>query len=653
MLQVDGPRAEPRGLPEIHVLSPLVAAQIAAGEVVERPCSVVKELVDNALDAGATHIAVELEQGGVELVRVADNGHGMRADQLPVAVLEHATSKIRGTGDLDRVVTMGFRGEALASIASVSRVAIRSRTAGDDGAALLEVEGGEPRPVRPDAGPVGTAVSVRNLFFNTPARRKFLRTPATEQGHCESVVRALAMAHPHVGFLLRAGGKTLIDVPPGQGPRDRALALLGREMESQYLEVEADQFDDARGVALWGMVGRPSLARPTTAAQHLFINGRPIRDKTITHALKEAFRGLIEPSRHPAAVLMLAMDPGAVDVNVHPAKAEVRFRDGGMIHAVVFRAVRDALQKADVTPAAAPSWGAIAPRGMAAPGAASGEQSGGPMSFASRFAEYFKTPPAGALSLGGGGGGGARGDGAFVMPSREDVRAGDVRAAEVAGAPERAGERNAEAALPRPVPASRVLQVHNSYLVTQDERGVLIIDQHALHERAMFERLKERLAAGPLESQRLLMPAVANVAPVHIELLEPLGPLLQKLGVSAQCVGPTSVAVQAFPTFLFDKRVEPAAFIAELLEKAESERWVQDGKIAASAETISETMLHDILDMMACKAAVKAGDALSETDLAELLAIRERLDRASNCPHGRPTTIRVSLDDLARLFGRA
>lgn len=648
MLQVDGPRAEPRGLPEIHVLPPLVAAQIAAGEVVERPCSVVKELVDNALDAGATQISVELEQGGVELVRVADNGHGMRADQLPVAVVEHATSKIRGTGDLDRVVTMGFRGEALAAIASVSRVAIRSRTAGDDGAALLEVEGGDVRPVRPDAGPIGTAVSVRNLFFNTPARRKFLRTPATEQGHCEAVVRALAMAHPHVGFLLRAGGKTIIDVPLGQGPRDRAMALLGREMESQYLEVEADQFDDARGVALWGMVGRPSLARPTTAGQHVFVNGRPIRDKTITHALKEAFRGLIEPSRHPAAVLMLAMDPGAVDVNVHPAKAEVRFRDGGMIHAVVFRAVRDALQKADVTPAAAPSWGAIAPRGMATPGAASGEQSGGPMSFASRFAEYFKTTPAAGLSLGGGGDGGARGDSAFVMPSREDVRA-----AEIAGAPERAGERNAEAALPRPVPASRVLQVHNSYLVTQDERGVLIIDQHALHERAMFERLKERLAAGPLESQRLLMPAVANVAPVHIELLEPLGPLLEKLGVDAQQTGPTSVAVQAFPTFLFDKRVEPAAFIAELLEKAEGERWVQDGKIAASAETISETMLHDILDMMACKAAIKAGDALSETDLAELLAIREKLDRASNCPHGRPTTIRVSLDDLARLFGRA
>lgn len=621
-------------IPEIRLLPPLVAAQIAAGEVVERPASVVKELVDNALDAGATSITVELEQGGVELVRIADNGHGMRADQLPMALVEHATSKISGTADLDRVMTLGFRGEALASIASVARVAIRSRTAADAAASLVEAAGGDVRPVRPEAGPIGTSVAVRNLFFNTPARRKFLRTSGTEQGHCEAVVRALALSHPDVGFSLIVDGKKTLDLPAGQGPKDRAMAILGREMESQYLQVHADHFDDARGMSLWGLIGRPSLARPTTAGQHLFVNGRPIRDKTITHALREGFRGLIEPSRHPAALLMIVMDPGAVDVNVHPAKAEVRFRDSGMIHAAVYRAVRDALREADVTPQVAPSWGAITPRGLASPEqpAASGPAAA-PPSFSDRFVDYFKRPPATTAfdyaSIR---------DGVGTPPSSQ------------APAPEAASH---EGAIPRPIPAQRILQVHNSYLVTQDEHGVLIIDQHALHERIMFERLKERMAAGNLESQRLLMPAIASIEPQRIELLEPLAPLLERLGIAAEPIGPRQVAVHSFPTFLFDKRVDPAAFIAELLERAEGQRWVADGKPAASIQTISEELLHDILDMMACKAAIKAGDALSETDVAEILRLREGLDRASNCPHGRPTTIRVTLGDLDRLFGRA
>jgi DNA mismatch repair protein MutL len=533
-------------------------------------------------------------------------------------------------------MTLGFRGEALASIASVARLAIRSRTATDAAASIVEAAGGDVKPVRPEAGPVGTSVAVRNLFFNTPARRKFLRTIGTEQGHCEGVVRALALSHPHVGFTLIIDGKKSLDLPAGQGPRDRAMAVLGREMESQYIQVHADHFDDARGMSLWGLVGRPGLAKPTTAAQHVFVNGRPIRDKTITHALREGFRGLIEPSRHPAALLMIVMDPGAVDVNVHPAKAEVRFRDSGMIHAAVYRAVRDALREADVTPQVAPSWGAVAPRGLAGPEANAGPgQPGSPQALSDRFVDYFKRPPA---------------TGAFDYTG---VRDGVAAHREPAIAPPLPAAPGHADSLPRPMPAQRVLQVHNSYLVTQDEQGVLIIDQHALHERIMFERLKERLAAGNLESQRLLMPAVAAVEPQRMELLGPLAPLLDRLGVVAEPIGPRQVAVHAFPTFLFDKRVDPAAFVAELLERAESQRWVAEGGELANVQSISEDLLHDILDMMACKAAIKAGDALSETDVAEILRLREGIDRASNCPHGRPTTIRVTLGDLDKLFGRA
>ncbi|XHC24634.1 DNA mismatch repair endonuclease MutL [Phycisphaerales bacterium ac7] len=336
---------------EIRVLPALVVNQIAAGEVVERPASVVKELLDNAIDAGAGRITVELEQGGVELIRVTDDGSGIDPEQMELAVHPHATSKVRDAQDLDTIATMGFRGEALASIASVSRLSIRSRVAGSNEAALIEVEGDKVSPVRPDAGPVGTRVTVRNLFFNTPARRKFLRTVQTERTHCLDIVRSLAMSHPAIGFRVEVDGSTVLDLAPNQSARERAFAIIGPEHESEYVEVSADRFDDARGLALWGLAGLPVLARPTTKKQFVFLNGRPIRDKSIIHAVREAYRGLIEPGRHPAVLLMLEMSPGAVDVNVHPAKTEVRFRDQSLVHRVVYRAVQEALRGRDLTPA--------------------------------------------------------------------------------------------------------------------------------------------------------------------------------------------------------------------------------------------------------------------------------------------------------------
>lgn len=637
------PGADAQTISAIRVLPPLVVNQIAAGEVVERPASVVKELVDNAIDAGASHITVELEQGGVELVRVADNGHGIPPDQVALAIAPHATSKIRDTADLDRIATMGFRGEALASIASVSRLSIRSRTTDQAGAVRLDVEGDQHTPVRPEAGPVGTAVTVRNLFFNTPARRKFLRTATTEQGHCVDIVRDLALAHPHIGFTLRCDGRATLDLPPNQGPRERALAVIGPEMESQYLVADADQLDDPRGISLWALVGLPVLARPTTKWQHMFLNGRPIRDRTVQHALKEAYRGLIEPGRQPAAVLMIEMDPGAVDVNVHPAKAEVRFRDSSAVHRVVYLAIRDALQRADLMPrapdgsgiGAAGGWRfestsapTIAPTPSAVPG----------------FSDFLSRPaPAPAPKFE-----------SWPAPSAPPPRQwGSAPLEAPSGA---APQSSGGAPLPTPTVTPRVLQIHNSFLVTQDEHGVVIIDQHALHERVMFEKLRQRLAAAEaggapgLESQSLLVPAVLPVPAQRLELLERLTPLLTRLGIAAAPLGEGAVGIQSFPTFLFDRKVDPVEFLGELLDRAEAE---PETFAAAPSASGAEAALHEVLDMMACKAAVKAGDQLSSDELTELLAMREQFDRASNCPHGRPTSLRLTIRELERQFGRS
>ncbi len=656
----------------IRVLPTLVANQIAAGEVVERPASVVKEVVENALDAGATRIEVELEQGGIELVRITDDGHGIAPDELPLAIAAHATSKISSVDDLDRIATLGFRGEALASIASVSRLEVRSRTRASQAASIIEAEGDRVRPVRPAPGPPGTMVSVRNLFFNTPARRKFLRTVPTEQGRCRDVLEDLALAHPAVGFTLSCDSRVAMEVPPGQSPRERALAILGPELKDELLEVHADQFDDSRGIALWGLIGRPSVARATNKGQHILVNGRAIRDRSIQHALAEGFRGLIEHTRYPTAVLMIEMSPAGVDVNVHPAKAEVRFRDSGLVHSVILRAVRDALRAADLTPtigSLAPRFGA-APSGPGAwrdlPGPGAGvlgapQTRSSPQAFVDYFTR-FAPKPAQRLSYeairdavkreeiaeGAEKDGEERGEEPGGGTGEEGKERGGVDQG-MAGAASSALRRGEEpSTLPSPTPASRVLQVHKSFLVTQDEQGMVIIDQHALHERAMFEYLLARVQAradqgGPgLESQRLLTPAVIPASPGQAERLAALAPLLGKIGVEAEPLGPTSIAVHAFPTFLFDRGVEPVEFLSDLFEKAE----------ASDFSPGSEESLRRVLDMMSCKAAVKAGDRLSDVELDELVKLRGDVERSSNCPHGRPTSIRLTIRELEKLFGR-
>jgi len=620
--------APPRGR-AIHALPQHVVNQIAAGEVVERPASVVKELLDNALDAAATRIRIELERGGADLVRVVDDGAGVAADELPLALAPHATSKIEKPEDLVGVATMGFRGEALASIASVSRLTFRSRTQGADAAFEVAQEGDRAGAVKPAGGPAGTSVTVRDLFFNAPARRAFLRTPATEQGRCVDVVRNAAMAFPLVAFVCMCDARVVMELPAMQGPNDRLLALVGKDLASDLIEVRAEP-DETGGVGVWGLAGTPASARATARWQRIFVNGRPVRDATLAHALKEAYRGLIEPAKRPVAMLLVEVDPREVDVNVHPAKAEVRFHDPGKVHAAILRAVRDALSAADLTPA----WPAHASRDNAAaasaPRAAVDPQ---------QFVEQLRAAGLAPASPGGF-------DYEELRSAVETARDADAPADESATSLDaveaRSGSRAIPIALPAPQPADRFLQVHNSYLVTQDETGVVIIDQHALHERIMFEKLLARVHHGPLESQRLLAPAIFSATIEQVGALPGLAPLLTRLGVDAQPIGPADVAVHAFPTLLFERKVDPAPFVRDLLDRACADDFPAD----------KEEALRDVLDMMACKAAVKAGERLSDDEMAELLALRDNVDRASNCPHGRPTTIRLSIHDLEKQFGR-
>ncbi|MGE3108655.1 MAG: DNA mismatch repair endonuclease MutL [Phycisphaerales bacterium] len=669
--------ASPR---RIRTLPPLLVNQIAAGEVVDRPASVVKELIDNAIDAGAASIHLELQRGGIELIRVTDDGAGIHPDDLPLALAPHATSKIVAAEDLDRIATMGFRGEALASIASVSRMSIRSRRSSDQesggGATEIDAEGDSISPPRPAPGPVGTVVTVRNLFFNTPARRKFLRTPATEQGHALDIAHELALSHPHIAFIITCDSKRVLDLPPAQSPTQRALAVLGEELADQFIVASADDFDDARGVSLWGLVGLPVLARATAKSQHVFLNGRPIRDKTIQHAIREAYRGLIEPGKYPTALIMLEMDPGAVDVNVHPAKTEVRFRDSSLVHGVVLRAIRDALRSADLTPAISSAFPSTVPY-RSLPTTPGNRAGGGPPIHPAQpsldahldaprglhghdpsapdspslhpadFADYFRRSiPAqtgGRLSY-------------DALRAAMNDRADSTDSASppldppYTPAPPTPAPH---APIPAALPSDRILQIHNSYVVTQDEHGILIIDQHALHERVMFEQLLARVRAANLESQRMLVPSIVRPPRRIMDRLDELAPLLARIGVQLEPIGPDSLGVHAFPTFLFSRGVDPGEFTAQLLERFDEDGFAPASHDATLPAPADEAVLHEVLDMMACKAAIKAGDRMSDLELRDLLRLREAAERSSNCPHGRPTSIRLTIKELEKRFGRS
>jgi DNA mismatch repair protein MutL len=617
----------------IQQLSPSLVNRIAAGEVIERPAAVVKELVENSLDAGATSILVEVEDGGRALIRVIDDGGGIPPEELPLAFASHATSKIEGDDDLFAISTMGFRGEALASIGSVAHARILSRSPASDAAYEIHNRGGGISDAQAAAGNTGTTVEVRNLFFNTPARRKFIKGAATEFGHISEMLLRLALPYPHVAFKLLHNNRTSLDLPITSAS-ERLLAAWPDDFHEQRLTLETRDAE----LKIRGIIGLPELARPTAKYQFLYLNGRVIRDRFIQHALREAYRGLTEPGRYPAAVLLLEMPPGDVDVNVHPTKSEVRFRDGGRIHGLVLSAVREKLLGSDLTPAAIPMHANRiddAPR----------------QDMRERLAEFFKqqlpTPVEGvtpsALPLPPYPAGEGRGEGAGSQARwSASLPPSQSQPLSPALSPEYKGE-GAMALPPRSAlgpTSSSALQLHNSYLVAESDDGMVIIDQHALHERIIFEDLLARVTRGPLEAQRLLIPLPLEVSERQMAMLDHLRPLLERLGIEVGPFGPSSVAVHSFPSFL--EKLDPAGFVSELLERGEQEL----------LDLHEEALLHEVLDMMSCKAAVKAGDPLSAGEIEALLARRELVERSSNCPHGRPTTLRLSLRDLEKQFKR-
>ncbi|MEY3022266.1 MAG: mismatch repair protein MutL [Planctomycetota bacterium] len=616
----------------IRLLPPELVNQIAAGEVVERPASVVKELVENAIDAGARRIVVEVEGGGVELVRVSDDGRGIPADELPLAVAAHATSKVASSEDLAAISTFGFRGEALASIASVSRFRIASCPHGADAGAALEVDGGAIGPVRPAPARPGTVVEVRTLFANVPARRKFLKSDATETGRVSDTVESLALAHPHVALELRSNGRRLLDLAATDEPARRTLDVLGAELEPELLEFE-ERFPELGGLVVRGFAGRPGIARPTSRAIRIHLNGRPIADRTVLHAVREAYRGLVDPSRTPTVALILELDPSEVDVNVHPQKSEVRFRAQGAVHSAVRKSIERALRAANLVPSFVPDAlrrpSTIDP--PRAPLFGSGLGGG---------ATPGVPTPGASAARGGAGGFDAFAALAAARAASDGAATGPTAADDAASPDDRRLDEAAHEAIRGEFP---FIQLLGGFVVTEDEDGIVIVDQHALHERAMFATFIERLSRGPLERQRLLVPVVVDVSARELEVADGISPLLDRIGVEVRPFGPRALAVDAVPTLLHSRGVEAGPFVRDLLALA-----VEHGSLVSL-----EGALHEIVDMMSCKAAVKAGDALTPREIRDLLSMRGSIERSTACPHGRPTSIRIPRQELERRFGRS
>jgi len=660
-------------MPPIRQLDASLVNKIAAGEVIERPGSVVKELIENSIDAGAARIDVALEEGGTRLIRVTDDGCGIGREDLALAVAPHATSKIATDEDLFNIRTLGFRGEALASIGAVSHLRICSRL--PDRIEAYELISAPPSPVtgqpadpprplplpRACAAPPGTTVEVRNLFHNVPARRKFLRHASTEFSHATEQVARLALAHPQIAFSLAHNGRAARRLPPTTERRTRIGDFYGFELAECLISVQRQE----QGLHVEALFAPPAQSRASTKWQYVFLNGRFIADRRIAYAIREAFRGLLEPDRFPVVFLFLTAPPDAYDVNVHPTKIEVRWRDAGLVQSQVLAVLREALLSHDLTPRlsfARPPAGGPTAGGPTAADAA--RQEGARRAIADYLKSVdptqarleFRPPrfPVGGVrpSLAGDWGSGSAAPGHSVSdqppserppvfppnPPASATAADAGPAVSAAQAADAASPPAGEAFGPGSPP---VLQVHNTYLVAQTEEGILIVDQHALHERILYEQFRRRILQGPLEGQGLLIPQPLECSPAQAQAAETHRELLRRLGIELAAFGPRTLAVQTFPTLL--QQVDPAAFTRDLLDKlAESDE-------AASAEGL----LHAALDMMACKAAVKAGDPLTLEEMQTLLAHRHLTERSSNCPHGRPTSLQLSTQDLERQFRRS
>ncbi|WP_342653806.1 DNA mismatch repair endonuclease MutL [Pseudomonas sp. F3-2] len=633
----------------IQLLSPRLANQIAAGEVVERPASVIKELLENSLDSGARRIDVDVEQAGIKLLRVRDDGGGISADDLPLALARHATSKIRELEDLERVMSLGFRGEALASISSVARLTLTSRTRDADQAWQVETEGRDMASrVQPAAHPVGTSVEVRDLFFNTPARRKFLKAEKTEFDHLQEVIKRMALARFDVAFHLRHNGKTILSLHEARDDVARARrvsAVCGPGFLEQALPIEVER----NGLKLWGWVGLPTFSRSQADLQYFFVNGRAVRDKLVAHAVRQAYRDVLFNGRHPTFVLFFEVDPAVVDVNVHPTKHEVRFRDGRMVHDFLYGTLHRAL--GDVRPEDQLA-GTTSVTALVRP---SGPEAGefgpqGEMRLANNVLETPQgpawNPPAGASSSGSGAGYQYQYTPrpASVLPAEEARAAYSTFFAPLPGTPANP-EPGTRVDLPEsqgdiPPLGYALAQLKGIYILAENAHGLVLVDMHAAHERIMYERLKIAMASEGLSGQPLLVPESIAVSQREADCAEEHMATFQQLGFELQRLGPESLAIRQIPALL--KQAEANRLVhdvlADLMEYGTSDR--------------VQAHMNELLGTMACHGAVRANRRLAIPEMNGLLRDMENTERSGQCNHGRPTWTQLGLDDLDKLFLR-
>jgi DNA mismatch repair protein MutL len=585
----------------IRPLPDLLVNQIAAGEVVERPASALKELLENSVDAGARAVEVELAAGGTKLLKVNDDGSGIPRDELALALARHATSKIAALEDLERVASLGFRGEALASIAAVSHLILTSRTVDARHAWRIEARGGELTPVEPAAGPTGTSIEVRDLYFNTPARRKFLRTEATELAHCDEVMRRGALARPDLAFSFQHNGRTLLRARP-EPPLARVGTVLGNELAEVLLCLD----EASAAVRLWGFVAPPIASRSARDYQYLFVNGRHVRDRLLAHAVRQAFQDVLHQDRHPAYVLFLDIDPARVDVNVHPTKSEVRFRDPQAVHQLVFHAL-----------------------GRLLAGTRAGAATGG--SGLVDAASAVPPHPAAALAWSG-----SRQQ-AIGLPAREATSFYDTLFGSRASTADSFAPTHDEQAPPL---GFALAQLAGVYVLAQNATGLVIVDMHAAHERIMYEKLKTALEGSRVPTQQLLIPATLQVSTLHAACAAESGETLAALGFEMASLSPTTVVVRAVPAPLQD--ADPVSLARDVLDELAE----------FGASRVLTERRDEMLATMACHAAVRANRSLTLPEMNALLREMEATERSGQCNHGRPTWTQVSLAELDRLFLR-
>jgi DNA mismatch repair protein MutL len=682
-------------MPTIRQLSPSLINKIAAGEVIERPASVVKELLENSVDAGATDIEISMESGGLDLIRISDNGCGIDAEQVPLAVASHATSKLETADDLFDVHTLGFRGEALASIAEVSHMTLRTRTSDSESGTELNVKGGVAEPLLPVGCPVGTTIEIRHLFFNTPVRRKFLRTPQTEASHITEAFTRIALAFPHVSMRLLSGSRVSFDLPATDSWSDRIRAFFGDEVADALIPVDSHQ----EQTRVSGFVTDPSVSRSNVRMQYLFLNGRHIRDRSLQHALGEAYRGLLMVGRYPVCFLRLEIPPQMVDVNVHPTKMEVRFQEGGKIYSHLLQTLRHQFLTTDLTarvrtPGPTPTFAgqsaSVAPNNAFNPTVAGSTarsddrwndfsrmsrigptteplQTIGPprLDFADpkpALAEFRPFPETRSpLDV-------AVSNYTFPrtvtnpsveteesgipqeLPPGAESWSGAVTSSDATASDDEevspAASRPVEPAYP--LPSSNYqgagshlgFQIHNRYLVTQDEHGMVLIDQHALHERILYEQLRMKTESKTLECQQLLVPEPLDLTPSEAAAALDSRELLAQIGIHIEPFGGGTVLMTSYPAML--AKIRPAELLRQVLEPL----------MSGGKEPSARELLDELLNMMACKAAIKAGDKLSSEEITALLEQRYHYQDTHHCPHGRPTALYFSREQLDKMFKR-